>query len=398
MDLLSQIADATVAANHAATIVQHAAEVPAVDPRCVDDNNKAHARILAMVEAGRASAGHVIERVMTERPQDVIAPARAFSFVPAAGRVDLGFRTSPGANTMVSAPHRMHDHAIDQVAALASMPRDWWRHLVAQGVGADGDNWGPKLLAHSLDQAFDHRGSRHLVRSVEGQVRGVLSDRYRRLDSRPLLEKTLEAFGSVGLMPYRGRWLETRLEIQAISPRVYAPFPGELVAFGLSFRSSDYGDGAVDVRAFMLRPACANGAVTESIMRQTHVGRRIADDDGVSDEAARADANAQALIVRDKIREALAPEKIEARIAQVAAANERELTPARAAERLRKLLTKDESEKAIAQFTSADIVTLPPGQTDLRMSNAISWLANTTKNESRAQHLQEVAGAWLAAH
>ena len=55
----------------------------------------------------------------------------------------------------------------------------------------NGAPWQRGLAARILNDSFYNGGAgraRHLVRSVGGQVRGVLSDKYRRLDSRPLLE------------------------------------------------------------------------------------------------------------------------------------------------------------------------------------------------------------------
>lgn len=363
-----------------------------VDPSCVDNANKAQVRIAEMIAKGASRAGNVIERIQTEVPTDVVTPASRMHFDYTNNRrmIVAGF---------VDEAQGLHSHALGQAGALAGMP--WVRDLVdrVEDVDAGGpDPWGARLAAHSLNEAFSRMGSRQLVRSVGRQVRGIVSDRYRRIDARPIVDSALAAFQKVGLQPYDGRWLETKLEIQAIIPTLYSPVPGELVAFGLSLRTSDYGDGAFDVRAFMLRPACANGAITDSVLRKVHVGTRLSEDLQLSQRTYDYDTKTMASLTRDVVEGAFAGDAIEKRLLGMKIAFEREVDPVKAQASLRKHLTKAEAQKATDLFSSPDVVTLPPGNNALRMSNAISWLANVASqngNERRAVELQEAAGAWV---
>lgn len=48
---------------------------------------------------------------------------------------------------------------------------------------------------------------------------------------------------------------------------------GTVIIFaGARFSTSDYGNGSVDMRSFLLNGACLNGMVRESVMRQIHLG------------------------------------------------------------------------------------------------------------------------------
>lgn len=48
---------------------------------------------------------------------------------------------------------------------------------------------------------------------------------------------------------------------------------GTVIIFaGARFSTSDYGNGSVDMRSFLLNGACLNGMVRESVMRQVHLG------------------------------------------------------------------------------------------------------------------------------
>lgn len=361
----------------------------AVDASAVDNTNRAMVRIAQLVDMGRVGAARVIDRVQNEVPVDRIAPANRFLFSERGREIDFAFRDADGgapAGTM-----RLHPHALKQVGEIADMP--WVREL--SGRAKDDDQWGARLAAQSLNMFFKRSDARHLIRSVGDQARGIVSDKFKRIDARPILEAALGAFAEVGLQPYEGRWMETRLELQAIVPQLYAPIPGELIAFGLSLRTSDYGDGAFDLRTFVLRPACANGMIGQSELRAIHSGKRLSDNELLSEKTKRLDTEAMASATTDVIRATLAPAAIEAKLSAMRAAASREVDPARALAALRKGLQKSEAEQVLAHFSSPDIVTLPPGNNALRMANAISWLANTEANQRRAVELQEIAGDWI---
>ncbi|HMH12634.1 MAG TPA: hypothetical protein VK578_05960 [Edaphobacter sp.] len=48
-------------------------------------------------------------------------------------------------------------------------------------------------------------------------------------------------------------------------PEVYEPVPGEMVAYGLSLENSDFGNGALSIRAYLLRIWCTNLAITQAL-------------------------------------------------------------------------------------------------------------------------------------
>ncbi len=389
MNLIDTIAANTVnTASSSAAIQEHARSRFAVDASAVDNRNKAMTRIAQLVDMGRVGAARVIEKVQTEVPVDRIAPASRLIFSERGSEIDFSFRGDDGAP---SGTMRLHPHALKQAGAIAEMP--WVRDLAVRAK--DDDQWGARLAAQSLNMFFKRSDARHLIRSVGDQARGIVSDKFKRIDARPILEAALAAFAEVGLQPYEGRWMETRLELQAIVPQLYQPIPGELLAFGLSLRTSDYGDGAFDLRSFVMRPACANGMIGQSELWAAHSGKRLSDNELLSEKTKRLDTEAMASATTDVIRATLSPAAIDRKLTAVREAAGREIDPTRALAALRKSLQKSEAEQVLAHFNSPDIVTLPPGNTALRMANAISWLANTDANPRRSQELQEIAGDWI---
>jgi len=114
---------------------------------------------------------------------------------------------------------------------------------------------GPRTAGPHLETVFNRRfqKKRYVLRSLQQEVRGFLSDSYRRIDSRPVVEAFATAVQQKEALPYDGYITDTEIAIQAIMPEVYEPVPGEVVAYGLSLENSDFGNGTLSVRAYLLR-------------------------------------------------------------------------------------------------------------------------------------------------
>jgi hypothetical protein len=84
-------------------------------------------------------------------------------------------------------------------------------------------------------------------------------------------------------------------------PEVYEPIPGEMVAYGLSLENSDFGNGALSVRAYLLRIWCSNLAITQEEMRQVHLGKRLDDSVLYSRRTYELDAETTVSALRDVI-------------------------------------------------------------------------------------------------
>jgi hypothetical protein len=130
---------------------------------------------------------------------------------------------------------RIHKHALSQLAS----PRGRARRL--HGRPRARPEWQRKLAAGILNEHY-HQGtpdSRYLVRSVKGTARGVMSDKYRRLDNRPIVDALAHAAQAIGAQPYSGTFSDVRVALKLIIPRVYIA-GGDIVAFGLEWGNSDF--------------------------------------------------------------------------------------------------------------------------------------------------------------
>jgi hypothetical protein len=218
---------------------------------------------------------------------------------------------------------------------------------------------------------------------------------YRRLDSRPIVDAFAKAVQEKGAVPYEGYVTDTKIALQAIMPKVYEPIPGELVAYGLSLENSDFGNGALSLRMYLLRIWCANLAITEERMRQVHLGKRIDDEVFYSQRTYELDAETTVSALRDVIGAQLNAEALDQLMEGIREANQDVLNPVAARGTLKKMLLKSESDAVIEAYNSPDTYNLPAGNTTWRLSNAVSWIAGKTEDPERKLELMKVAGEML---
>jgi hypothetical protein len=227
-------------------------------------------------------------------------------------------------------------------------------------------------------------------------VRGFLSDSFRRIDSRPVVEAFATAVQEKGAQPYEGYVTDTKIAIQAVMPEVYEPVPGEVVAYGLSLENSDFGNGALSVRAYLLRIWCANLAITQEEMRQVHLGRRLDESVLYSQRTYELDAATTVSALKDVIRQQLNSDQLHRRMNLIREASQQQVDAGRARDLLRKMLQKSETDIVIEAYNSLDTVNLPAGTTMWRLSNAVSWAAGQTEDAERKLELSKVAGQIIA--
>lgn len=113
-----------------------------------------------------------------------------------------------------------------------------------------------------------------MLRTVDGRVRGLLSSRYRILDSYDMLETILPLAEDRGLQVVSSEITERRLFLKLLSPRLTSEVQkGDVVQYGLACSTSDVGAGSVRVEPFIHRLVCLNGMISTTAVRKFHVGK-----------------------------------------------------------------------------------------------------------------------------
>ena len=154
-------------------------------------------------------------------------------------------------------------------------------------------------------------GERQLLRTLDGQVRAVLSERYRRLDNHDLVEHVLPALQALPEARFESVELtETRLYLKVVTPRIqFEVAPGDVVQAGVVVSNSEVGCGMLSVQPLVFRLVCRNGLIaSDKTLRKQHVGRSLeSEQSGVvfKDDTLQADDRAFFLRVRDVVETAV---------------------------------------------------------------------------------------------
>lgn len=291
----------------------------------------------------------------------------------------------------------LHTNAVGQLAERVGIPSKYLREL-SQGGAAQRE-----LAALILNQ---HAGwtprSRVLIRAVGTEVRGVLSDSYKRLNSERILSSFLQAALEHGAEACDALMTDTKVYVETILPTplcIPTRLNGEVVIYmGARFSTSDYGDGAVDMRAFMMNGVCLNGMVRESTMKHIHLGARLPHDMLLSDETYRLNTQTTVSAVRDVTQQLFARENIEMKAQEIYAASEKEVDFDTELKRLVKnnWLRKEEGEHVQKLLMNNDPQNGLQGAATLwKLTQAITAYGRDL-NSDRTRELHEVAGQVLS--
>jgi hypothetical protein len=334
------------------------------------------------IDEGARRAADVITTIERDQPRDQIVRARA-----------AGFDVAPtGIRVRIADDwYQPTDFALGQIAGRAGVPLPYLRELAAPQSAP----WQHQLASEILGQHHGNAGDvRVLVRSVRGQLRGWVSDKYRRLDSRPLVDALASEARSVGAVPIDGVATETRVAIKVILPRILEPIPGEFLVYGGEWSNSDFGNGTHSFRTFALRVVCLNGMTRENLLKQVHLGARLSEEIEFSDRTHRLDTAASVSALRDVVRGALGPAGRDRMIEHIRAAHDRAMSKAQLSTATR-TLPKQVQKSVVDAFESPDVINLPEGNTAWRASNAISWVARHTEDAELRLDLERAAGAMV---
>lgn len=357
-------------------------------------------KVRNMIDGKAVGVQATMERLINEGriAQDYIAPLgvnlRRHDHSPV-----ITFSDNAGTRLTMNMPEgqfELHSNAVGQLADRMGVPQRYLRTL------ANGEPWQVTLAAILLNQHTDNtQRSRVLVRTVGQQVRGVLSDSYRRLNSVQILTAFIEEAAGQGAVISDAYMNDTMVWAETILPQpitIPTRKNGDVLIFiGARFSTSDYGDGAVDMRTFMLNGACLNGMVRESVMRQMHLGGKLPDNLALSNRTYELDTKTTVSAVRDLTRNLYLPETIERKAYEVLGASEMEVDLEKEVKKLTGsgALLKAEGQEVEKLLMKNDPDDGVQGASTLwKLTQAITAHARTLAPE-RSRELHEISGNLL---
>lgn len=358
-------------------------------------NSVVCAKVEGMIRKKQTTVEQTMNRLISEGQiaQDFIAPI-GIEQRYRGGRPTISFAAEH--HLMMNMPQgqfSLHSNAVGQLAAKMGVPSKYLREL------SEGDEWQRSLAANILNE---HSGwterSRVLVRSIGKEVRGVLSDSYRRLNSEQLLTAFLTQAIKQGAVACDALMTDTKVFVETILPQpicIPTRLNGEVIIFmGARFSTSDYGDGAMDMRAFLLNGVCLNGMVRESVVKKVHLGARLQENQQLSDRTYKLDTLTMVSAVKDFTENLFSTDNIRQKCHEIEAASNTEIDLNSELGRLVKgnILLKSESEgvqKLLMNNNPEDGV--QGGPTLWKLTQAITAHAREL-DPARCRELHQVSG------
>jgi hypothetical protein len=308
------------------------------------------------------------------------------------GKLMLLFLSSiPNDNVKVNQT-TIHKNAVTQLASRLNLQTAFMNSL------AEGEIWKQELAQDIFNQFLIHNArEKFLVRTVGTETRGILTDKYKRSDSMLLAKSFIEAVESNKAVLYDAHVSDTKQFFEAVLPQEWE-IPTEYngirhITFGMRYSNSDFGDGAMQVKTFLLELMCQNGMSREVALRNVHLGKRLQEDTSfISDRSIRLESELQASLIDDSTRMIFSEDNIQTHIQKIILASQKKVTD----NEIKNLQTLGVNQSEIADIKtelteSREDHGVTGELTLLKLVNAIGWVANQ-KEDVRSRELQDVAG------
>jgi len=224
----------------------------------------------------------------------------------------------------------INNHAHGQIASTLGIPKAYYDRMREET---------PALLTENVNTWMKKEpAKRRLVRTLDGNVRALLSDRYRPLDNSDMMEASLPALIEAKATIVSAEVTETRLHLKAIFPELSEAVPtgmvlgqghgnvGRVNVAAVILQNSEVGASTLRVSAGFFSTWCTNLCVMDdSSMRKYHIGRSAAAEldaavELFSNETRKQDDKAFWLKVRDVVRASCNREAFKAMMERVAVA------------------------------------------------------------------------------
>jgi len=255
----------------------------------------------------------------------------------------------------------------------------------------------PDLLSTNVNRWFEKDKERRMIRTLDGEARAFLSDRYRPLDNFDLAQSVLPKIQEMDCKIESCEVTSNRMYIKAITDRITAEVSkGDVVQAGIVISNSEVGSGSLKVEPLVFRLVCLNGMIAnDSRMRKYHVGRGNAGEvEGAAeffrDETRMADDKAFWMKVQDVVGASLDEVKFKGIVEKMQFAKELgfEAEPQKVIEVIAKKegLTESESGGILGHLIQGGELSA------YGLSNAITRMSQDVKDYDRATDLERLGG------
>jgi hypothetical protein len=284
--------------------------------------------------------------------------------------------------------------AHDQIGARTGIPAKYYDRMLTEA---------PDLLATNVNRWFTKNHETRMVRTLGGDTRAFLSNRFQRIENEHIAEAALPVLYDLpGVNIVSAEVTDRRLYIHFVVPTIQGEVKGsakvgDVVQAGGIIQNSEVGLGSVSVAGLIWRLWCLNGAKTAETFRRNHVGRQV--EEGAlgsvdwSDDTKQSDDKTVLLKVRDMVRAIVDETRFRATLDKLNGLTEGKITgdPAKAVEVLAQTINATENEKGgilRALIEGGDL-------SRWGVVNAVTSLAHSAKDYDRAVELEAAGGTLI---
>lgn len=283
-------------------------------------------------------------------------------------------------------PLMIRQTAHQQLGTYLNIPRKYYERMQSED---------PDLLAYNVNSWLHKNPEQRMIRTIDGQARAFLSNRYRRIDNLDIAQMTIPIIGEIQDARYESCQItDDFMYIKVVNPRLTAEVvPGDIVQSGVVISNSETGLGAVSIQPLVYRLVCSNGMVVNAAgTRRTHIGRVNSTEENFalySQKTIEADDRAFVLKIQDTVRAAVSEAQFAKVIDQMKEANDVKLDTSNIPGIIKMTsssfgLSEDEG-KGVLQHLIEDA-----NYTLYGLSNAVTRYSQDVESYDRASKLEEI--------
>jgi len=293
----------------------------------------------------------------------------------------------------------LHPNAVSQLAGRFNVnAKDLQREI-------NGSDWERQVFVNRM-QAYADRSRKQnlLIRKVDEMAKGVLSDKYKRLNTAAIFLAFLQAAVEAGSVLVDAMHGELRDFLEVIHPTI-VEIPTENngtihTVFGAQIRNSDFGASMLQLKVFQMNVVCLNGMVSNSMIAERHLGSRIEESGNITfaSDTVEADTKARSLQVRDIMQSVYSEENLTAERKRIIDATEIELDFNREVKALPKSgMLQGEVEMLNKALYEGDPENGLQGKNTLwKLAQGITHIANEVESKDRRRDLQDLASQMVS--
>jgi hypothetical protein len=309
--------------------------------------------------------------------RDFLIPANKISAFVHSNNVELGFPIKDNTDELFTGGLTKNGHI--QLGSFCDIPKKYYDMMLPH----------PVLLSNNVNHWLSRSDSKRMVRSLDGNVRAILSDKYRRLDNFDLAQNILPMLHDANVQIESCEITDNKFYIKAITHKVQAEVKkGDVVSAGIIISNSETGHGSLSVKPLIYRLVCSNGAIVDDYaMRKYHAGKATdMSQIEFSNETLKAEDKAFWLTVRDLVKYTLNETTFEKIVESMRESTDRKIEqPDKAIELITKkyLLSDSENKNVLLHLIQGgDLSSWGLGNAVTRMAQDVNSYDRSTELES----------------